>query len=78
MANVLATEVLKVRKRWMPYVLLLLMVAGAAVLIWLIGYVGYKEDPRGEYRGDASSTFAFPWSSRPSWTAVSSGAPQYS
>ena len=62
MANVLATEILKVRKRWMPYVLLLLMVAGAAVLIWLIGYVGYRDDPRGEYAGDAFRTFAFPWS----------------
>jgi len=61
-ANVLAAEILKVRKRWMPYVLLLLMVAGAAVLIWLIGYVGYKDDPRGEYAGDAIRTFAFPWS----------------
>ena len=62
MANVLATEILKVRKRWMPYVLLLLMVAGAAVLIWLIGYVGYRDDPRGEYAGDAFRTFVFPWS----------------
>ena len=62
MVNALATEILKVRKRWMPYVLLLLMVAGAAVLIWLIGYVGYRDDPRGDYAGEAFRTFAFPWS----------------
>jgi len=61
-ANVLATEILKVRKRWMPYVLLLLMLAGAAVLIWLIGYVSYQEDQQGEYAGDNFRTFAFPWS----------------
>jgi len=60
--SVLAAEILKVRKRWMPYVLLLVMLAGAAVLIWLIGYVGYQEDPRGEFAGDAFRTFAFPWS----------------
>ena len=62
MNSVLAAEILKVRKRWMPYVLLLVMLAGAAVLIWLIGYVGYQEDPRGEFAGDAFRTFAFPWS----------------
>ena len=62
MANVLATEILKVRKRWMPYVLLLLMVAGAAVLILLLGYVSYRDDPHGEYAGEAFRTFAFPWS----------------
>lgn len=62
MDSVLASEILKVRKRWMPYVLLLVMIAGAAVLIWLIGYVGYQEDQQGEYAGDAFRTFAFPWS----------------
>ena len=62
MDSLLAVEILKVRKRWMPYVLLLVMVIGAAVLIWLIGYVGYQEDRQGEYAGDAFRTFAFPWS----------------
>lgn len=62
MANLLAAELLKVRKRWMPYVLLLFMVAGAAVLIWLIGYVGYREDRHSEFADDAFRTFAFPWS----------------
>ena len=62
MGNVVAAELLKVGKRWMPYVLFLLMVAGAAVLIWLIGYVSYTDDPRGEFAGEAFRTFAFPWS----------------
>jgi len=46
----------------MPYVLFLFMLAGAAVLIWLIGYVGYQEDQQSEFAGDAFRTFAFPWS----------------
>ncbi len=62
MNTVLAGELLKMRKRWMPYVLLLVMVSGAAVLIWLIGYVGYHDDPSGEFSGQAFRTFAFPWS----------------
>jgi len=60
--NLLAVEILKVRKRWMPYVLLLVMVIGAAVLIWLIGYVGYHEETESEFADDAFRTFAFPWS----------------
>jgi ABC-2 type transport system permease protein len=58
----LAAELLKVRKRWMPYVLFLVMVAGAAFFIWLIGYVSYRDDPHGEFAGEAFRTFAFPWS----------------
>src|SRR6266508_4110668 len=46
----------------MPYVLLLVMIAGAAFLIWLVGYVGYQQDAHGEFAGDAYRTFAFPWS----------------
>ncbi len=62
MGSLLAAELLKVRKRWMPYVLLLVMIAGAAFLIWLVGYVGYQQDAHGEFAGDAYRTFAFPWS----------------
>jgi len=61
MDSVLAAEILKVRKRWMPYVLLLVMIAGAAVLIWP-GYAEYQADERSEFAGDAFRTFAFPWS----------------
>jgi ABC-type transport system involved in multi-copper enzyme maturation permease subunit len=62
MRSALTAELLKVRKRWMPYVLLLIMLAGATVLIWLIGYVGYQEEPQSEFADDAFRTFAFPWS----------------
>ncbi len=60
--NVLGAEILKVRTRWMPYVLFLLMVGGAAVHIWLLGYVSWHEDKSGEFAGNAFRTFVFPWS----------------
>ena len=37
-----AAELLKVRKRWLPYVLFLVMVIGAALIIWLIGYASWR------------------------------------
>src|SRR3990170_1396312 len=49
MNSLVAAELLKIRKRWMPYVLLLTMVAGAAFFIWLIGYVSYKDNPADEF-----------------------------
>lgn len=61
MSRVLAAELLKVRKRWMPYVLLLIMVAGAAIQIWLAGYLSWREDDV-QYRLDALRTFTLPWS----------------
>src|SRR3990172_3996538 len=62
MNSLVAAELLKIRKRWMPYVLLLTMAAGAAFFIWLIGYVSYKDNPADEFSGEALRTFAFPWS----------------
>ena len=64
-SNMLAAELLKVRKRWMPYALLLLMVAGAAILIWLGGYGSWVEernDPEFGYGQESLRTFALPWS----------------
>src|SRR3990170_7485757 len=57
----LAAELLKVRKRWMPYVLLLVMAAGAAVQIWLLGYVSWRESEV-EFQQSALRAFALPWS----------------
>src|SRR3990172_3050529 len=57
----LGAELLKVRKRWMPYVLLLFMVAGAAYVIWLAGYVAWKTDDS-EFPDSALRTFSLPWS----------------
>ena len=60
-ASVLGAELLKVRKRWMPYVLFLVMLAGAAIQIWLAGYASWQEDDP-EFQIDALRTFTLPWS----------------
>lgn len=61
MSGLLRAELLKLRKRWMPYVLFILMLAGAAFLIWVLGYLSWKNDDV-EYRPDALRTFAYPYS----------------
>jgi ABC-type transport system involved in multi-copper enzyme maturation permease subunit len=61
MSGLLRAELLKLRKRWMPYVLFVLMLAGAAFLVWLVGYTSWKSDDV-EYRPDALRTFAYPYS----------------
>jgi ABC-type transport system involved in multi-copper enzyme maturation permease subunit len=58
----LAAELLKVRKRWMPYVLLLVMAMGAAVQIWLVGYVNWRGESEVEFEQSALRAFALPWS----------------
>ena len=60
-SSILAVELLKVRKRWMPYILLVVMVAGVALQIWLAGYLGWRQN-EAEFRESALRTFAFPWS----------------
>lgn len=60
MTGLLRAELLKMRKRWMPYVLFALMLAGAAFFIWVIGYSTYKGDP--EYSANGLRTFAYPYS----------------
>ncbi|MCH8901830.1 MAG: ABC transporter permease subunit [Chloroflexi bacterium] len=42
--RVLAAELLKVRKRWLPYVLFLVMVIGVAAHIWLLGYATWADE----------------------------------
>jgi ABC-2 type transport system permease protein len=59
--GLLHAELLKMLKRWMPYVLFLLMLVGAAVVIWLFGYVSYKEDDA-EFQATALRTFVYPYS----------------
>lgn len=61
MTSMLAAELLKVGKRWMPYVLLLVMAMGAAVQIWLVGYVSWRESEV-EFEQSALRAFALPWS----------------
>lgn len=61
----LAAELQKVRTRWLPYVLLLAMIGGAAVQVLLFGWVAYH-DERGEAEFGSFPpglrTFALPWS----------------
>jgi ABC-type transport system involved in multi-copper enzyme maturation permease subunit len=61
MTGILRAELLKMLKRWMPYVLFLLMLIGAAAVIWLFGYASYHEDDH-EYRATAMRTFVYPYS----------------
>ena len=61
MIGLLRADLLKLRKRWMPYVLLIVMIIGAAALIWTIGYLSWKNDDV-EFRSSALKTFAYPYS----------------
>lgn len=61
LAGSIRADVLKLRQRWMPYVLLLVMLAGAALMIWGIGYSSYY-DAVNEDRDSSFRTFAFPYS----------------
>ena len=61
MSGLLRAELLKMLKRWMPYVLFILMLIGATVVIWLFGYVSYKQDDL-EFRATAMRTFVYPYS----------------
>ncbi len=62
MTGVLRAEILKTAKRWMPYVLFLVMAGGAAIHIWLAGYLSYRNNQDTEFASAAFRSFAFPWS----------------
>jgi ABC-type transport system involved in multi-copper enzyme maturation permease subunit len=61
--DLLFAELLKVRKRWLPYILLLFLLGGVVIVIWLGGYATWKADSAidAEERQLALQTFAFPW-----------------
>jgi ABC-type transport system involved in multi-copper enzyme maturation permease subunit len=67
MARLIAAEWMKTRTRWLPWVLLVVLILGAGVQIWLFGYTAWwdlhnETDP--ELRSDlpiAIRTFALPW-----------------
>lgn len=64
MPDMLAAELMKVRTRWLPYVIFLFLVLGAALQIWFLGLGTYLAE-----RGDAEFgttpvgffTFRMPW-----------------
>lgn len=61
MTGLLRAEFLKLRKRWMPYVLFLLMLAGAAFVVWAIGYSTWHDNDQ-EFAASGLRTFAYPYS----------------
>lgn len=59
--NILGVELLKMRKRWLPYLLFLVMLAGVAMIIWLGGFAEYHNS-EAEYQPTGLHTMALPWS----------------
>ena len=57
-------ELLKVRKRWLPYILFGLMIGVIALIIWVAGYVTWVNEEDRAFNLDpaALQTFALPWS----------------
>ena len=62
MAGLLRAEFLKLRKRWMPYVLFLFLLAGAAFLIWAVGYSERNDSDDPAFALASIRTFAYPYS----------------
>jgi len=62
MTRLLRAELLKVRKRWLPYILFLVMLAGVSVIVWLGGYGEWRQSQDFETESFGLHTFAFPWS----------------
>ncbi|HXG36472.1 MAG TPA: ABC transporter permease subunit [Dehalococcoidia bacterium] len=58
----LGAELLKIYRRWMPYTLFLIMVAGAALHIWLFGYTSWEQSSDVSESQEALHSFAIPWS----------------
>jgi ABC-type transport system involved in multi-copper enzyme maturation permease subunit len=64
--SLLSMELLKVRKRWLFYVLLLTMLAGAAIHVWLGGYTTWRSSNNVDthelqLRSQALHTFVLPY-----------------
>jgi ABC-type transport system involved in multi-copper enzyme maturation permease subunit len=59
-AKLLAAELLKVRKRWLPWVLLFVMLFGTGFQIWIGGFLSWKFDEP-EYRDASLRAFVLPW-----------------
>ena len=63
MRHLLAAELLKTRKRWLPYGLFAVMLLGVSMHVWLAGYVDWATNENDfMIRGTAVRTFAIPWS----------------
>ena len=62
-ADLIAAELLKVRRRWLVYLLALVLIAGAAIQVWLGGYTSWKTDSGLDAGAEtmALHTFVLPW-----------------
>ena len=63
--RVVGAELLKVRKRWLPYVLFLVMVIGVSIQVWLVGYASWLDERNDAGYGfgqEALRALALPWS----------------
>lgn len=63
--SIIAAELLKLRKRWMPYLLFLIMILGTFIIIWMAGYGTWRDDRHDaeyDFGIPALHTFALPWS----------------
>ncbi len=64
MDSILGAELLKTRKRWMPYVIFIVILVALAVQMFPAGYLSWTSAEEFDVvgKGDALRTFALPWS----------------
>ncbi len=62
MRGVLAAELLKTRKRWLPYGVFVFMIIGVSMMMWPGGYVDWKTTDDPAFRQTAFRTFTPPYS----------------
>ncbi|HEY7802515.1 MAG TPA: ABC transporter permease subunit [Dehalococcoidia bacterium] len=61
MRNMVHAELMKVRTRWLPYVLVIAALLGVSLQIWLGGYVSFSQSDGGDHF-NSLHTLALPWS----------------
>jgi ABC-2 type transport system permease protein len=62
MSRLVAAELMKFRTRWLPYVLVLIAIAGISFQVWVGGYVTYRAASGGRAEAEAFHSLALPWS----------------
>ncbi len=61
MRDLIQAELMKVRTRWLPYVLVIAALLGVSLQIWLGGYVSFTQAQRSD-AVNSLHTMALPWS----------------
>jgi ABC-type transport system involved in multi-copper enzyme maturation permease subunit len=59
-SKLLSAELLKVRKRWLPWILLFVMLLGTGFQVWIGGFLSWKFD-EAEFKEASLRAFALPW-----------------